>query len=49
MTDMTSAWDIPLVVPQAAYWKISTTNAGRNLSGNIFVSAESHLDGPYVY
>lgn len=37
MTDMTSAWPIPLVIAQSEYWGISTTNAGRNISGNVFV------------
>jgi hypothetical protein len=37
MTDMSSAWSIPLVITQAEYWGISSSNAGRNLSGNIFV------------
>jgi hypothetical protein len=37
MTDLTSAWTIPLVLPQAEYWGITPSNAGRNLSGNIFV------------
>ncbi|KAL6244801.1 hypothetical protein RBB50_008329 [Rhinocladiella similis] len=37
MTDMTSAWPIPLVIAQSEYWGISTTNAGRNISGNVFM------------
>ncbi|KAJ9502160.1 hypothetical protein H2202_002224 [Exophiala xenobiotica] len=37
MTDMSSAWSIPLVITQAEYWGISPSNAGRNLSGNIFM------------
>jgi MFS family permease len=39
MTDLTSAWQIPLVIPQAEWWHISPTDAGRNLSGNIFMLA----------
>lgn len=38
MSDLTSVWTIPLVPVQAEYWHISANNAGRNLSGNIFVS-----------
>lgn len=37
MTDMTSAWAIPLVITQAEYWNTTPNNIGRNLSGNIFV------------
>ena len=40
MTDMSSAWSIPLVITQAEYWGITPNNAGRNLSGNIFVSSQ---------
>jgi hypothetical protein len=35
--DMTSAWGVPLIVPQSVYWGITTDNAGRSLSGNVFV------------
>lgn len=41
MTDLASAWCIPLVPLQAAYWDISLTDAGRNMSGNIFVFPRS--------
>src|SRR5271170_2293013 len=37
MTDLSSAWCIPLVPLQAEYWGISLTDAGRNMSGNIFM------------
>jgi hypothetical protein len=37
--DMTSAWGVPLIVDQSVYWGITTDNAGRSLSGNVFVSA----------
>jgi MFS family permease len=37
LADLSSAWVIPLVLPQSEYWHISTSNAGRNLSGNIFM------------
>lgn len=37
MTDLTSAWTIPIIIPQAEYWHITSTNASRNLSGNIFM------------
>jgi hypothetical protein len=39
MTDMTSAWAIPLVITQAEYWNTTPNNIGRNLSGNIFVGS----------
>ena len=43
MTDLSTAWCIPLVPLQAAYWDISVTDAGRNMSGIIFVSSDLSL------
>ena len=34
--DLASAWGVPLIVPQSIDWNISTTDAGRSLSGNVF-------------
>jgi len=47
--DLTSAWTIPLVLPQAEYWGITTSNADRNFSGTIFVRFDALYLSKRIY
>ncbi|KAI5805159.1 major facilitator superfamily domain-containing protein [Geopyxis carbonaria] len=43
MTDFLAGYGVPMTVPQAKDWKLSTVDAGRSLSGNTFTQGFGSL------
>lgn len=48
MTDFLASYGVPMHVPQAKEWGISTLDSGRSLSGNTFVSNVHCIETKFV-